>query len=24
VVGLNLFTDGLARMLGRTVKLVEK
>jgi peptide/nickel transport system permease protein len=24
VIGLNLFTDGLARMLGRTVKLVEK
>jgi peptide/nickel transport system permease protein len=24
VVGLNLFTEGLARMLGRTVKLVEK
>ena len=24
VVGLNLFTDRLARMLGRTVKLVEK
>jgi peptide/nickel transport system permease protein len=24
VVGLNLFTDGLARILGRTVKLVEK
>jgi peptide/nickel transport system permease protein len=24
VVGLNLFTDGLARVLGRTVKLVEK
>ena len=24
VVGLNLFTEGLARMLGRTVQLAEK
>jgi peptide/nickel transport system permease protein len=24
VVGLNLFTEGLARILGRTVRLVDK
>jgi hypothetical protein len=24
VVGLNLFTEGLARILGRTVRLAEK